>query len=616
MQHFLVYAFLLCLATASAPAAAARQPVLDAPLSKQEHIRCAFNQDGSKDCEITIRYTILKAAGRELLSRIDFTYPETDSFVVREATVTQRGGKPINLDETQIDTRTAANPDEGFTRQHQTSLAFPNLRVGTNINYTIHQRHAATPLARGFHHIMAFPAMPVRVDAFKAEFTAGEPIIWRTELADDFRLTPSSDQKTLVIEQKAPRYLNYTNESEKGFLHRLPRIEVGSSLSLADYFDTFSQRYNEILEAPLPASSAAVAQDVQHLPAAVRVSRLMEYINENYRYLGDWRESERGHVPFTLAEIEQRGYGDCKDLAVLLTAMLRATGIKADPALVARGQFAPSLLIPGTYAPNHAIVRAEVDDAVWWLDPTNLVFIPARSMPDIQERWAIVLAGQGLVREETIALETPAATLKAQRTERYDRAGSAQVSSTVELSNLLLAQVSLSDRERGAAGTDQDLCRKFGRESADCMLERLQTTFIIVPDYRITASLTDLNALQKVSDKYIYQRDDLIALWDEFAAYQREGQQADLYFGDPLIVSHDVTLSGGRFGQTPQNCTVQSPWFDVSLHAKASNKNLNYQYQYVQKKRYLTHEEIRSEDFQKMVEQSRRCVSKLRVAVG
>ena len=52
-------------------------------------------------------------------------------------------------------------------------------------------------------------------------------------------------------------------------------------------------------------------------------------IKKASRYMGDWRATDRGYVPFTLGEIEDRGYGDCKDLSVLLTAMLKASGITA-----------------------------------------------------------------------------------------------------------------------------------------------------------------------------------------------------------------------------------------------------------------------------------------------
>ncbi|MDF5988166.1 hypothetical protein P4131_30150 [Pseudomonas aeruginosa] len=66
------------------------------------------------------------------------------------------------------------------------------------------------------------------------------------------------------------------------------------------------------------------------------------------------------------------------------------------------------LLVPGMYAPNHAIVRAEVDGETWWLDPTNPVFAPGRTMPDIQQRWALVLGADGKVRRDEIPWKRPA----------------------------------------------------------------------------------------------------------------------------------------------------------------------------------------------------------------
>lgn len=123
--------------------------------------------------------------------------------------------------------------------------------------------------------------------------------------------------------------------------------------------------------------------------------------------MGDWRGSERGYIPFSLSEIEEHGYGDCKDLAILLTAMLKASGIKAQPAWIKRGVFAPTLLIPGIKAPNHAIVWAEFNGKTWWLDPTNPVFTPGRTMSDLQEPWVFVADETGQVKQETIPPETP-----------------------------------------------------------------------------------------------------------------------------------------------------------------------------------------------------------------
>ena len=307
---------------------AALQPLAEAPLASDTELHCHFNRDASTDCTTTYRYTILKPNGREMLSRIDFDYSEDDTFEVLSAQSTQPGAKPVALDATQIDTRTAPNPDQGFSRDKQTSLAFPNLRVGTQIRYTVREHHAAKPLMTQFHYVLKFGPSPARRDRFKARFTAERPLQWRSELFEGFNVSVSQNGKTLDVVQKTPTYLNYINEASNAALLRIPRIEVGSALERQAYFGGFAQAYNQILGANLPPQSAAAVTAVRGLAPAEQVAALMQHINDHYRYLGDWRATERGYVPFNLDEIEQHGYGDCKDLAILLTALLKATGIK------------------------------------------------------------------------------------------------------------------------------------------------------------------------------------------------------------------------------------------------------------------------------------------------
>src|SRR5574343_412459 len=65
-----------------------------------------------------------------------------------------------------------------------------------------------------------------------------------------------------------------------------------------------------------------------------QLASLVADVNTRIRYMGDWRISENGYLPFTLAQIEQRGFGDCKDMALTMAAMLRASGLQAQVALV------------------------------------------------------------------------------------------------------------------------------------------------------------------------------------------------------------------------------------------------------------------------------------------
>ncbi|AZV95393.1 cysteine protease [Bordetella sp. J329] len=609
----LLAASILCAAT---PVFAALQPIAEAPLAGDIEFSCQFNADNSTDCLSTYSFTILKPSGREMLSRIDRSYAETDSLTVEKAEVTQPGEQPVPLDESQIDTRTAPNPDQGFLREHQTSLAFPNLRVGTRISYTLREHFAAQPLGTQFHYVFNRQPMPVRDDSFVATFTSERPIVMGQEMLDAYRVEQSADKKTVKLSLKEPPlYLNYINEADNAYLRHAPRLELGSSLDLQENLGPFAARYNEILNADLPKGAAAAVAAVQGKPVPEQVAGLMQYINDTYRYLGDWRASGRGYVPFTLEEIERNGYGDCKDLAVLLGAMLKAAGIKAEPTLVSRGDMARELLIPGMYAPNHAIIRAEVDGQVWWLDPTNPVFAPGRIMPDIQQRWALVLGADGQVRREDIPLEAPSDTLKVIRHEHYTQDGEASVESRVEMSNALLMDVSVTDRLYGRTSTDQELCRRFAKEGSDCVLEREESTFVVPASYAVAARLTDRRALERRGGQYTYSREDLAGQWEAFAKYRSEGQMADLYQGEPQIVTYDVTLSGGKIDEPAQQCKIGSPWFDIELQAEPTPDGYRYRYREAQKVSWLSHDEINSAEFGKLIDDSRRCIEKLHLAV-
>lgn len=594
---------------------AALQPIAEAPLASDTELHCHFNRDASTDCTTTYHYTILTPNGREMLSRIDFNYSEGDRFEVISAQTTQPGAKPVALAATQIDTRTAPNPDQGFSRDQQTSLAFPNLRVGTHIRYTVREHYAAKPLMSQFHYVLKFGVSAARRDRFKARFTAERPIQWRSELFDDFNVTLSANGKTLDVVQKQPVYLNYINEPSNAALLGIPRLELGSALERQAYFGDLAQRYNQILGARLPAHAAAAVAAASRLAPAERVAALMQHINDHYRYLGDWRATERGYVPFNLMEIEEHGYGDCKDLAILLTAMLKATGIKAETAWVSRGDAAQTLLIPGTQAPNHAIVRAEVNGQVWWLDPTNPVFAPGQTMPDIQDRWVLVIDAQSQVREEHIALERPEVAVRLDKHVQFGKQGDGAVEATITFSRLPLMQLSVADRQQGSTATDQNICANFGNDISDCRITRPPSAFVVHDGYSVSARMNDQRALEKLGNDYVYTDPSLQDRWEGYINYRRQGQQADLYLGNPETYDYTYTLTGAKMEKAIPGCAVRSPWYDLDLEGKLEDGTLRYHYRLSQKKRWLTHGEVASDAFGKMIDEARACAEQVHQVV-
>ena len=111
------------------------------------------------------------------------------------------------------------------------------------------------------------------------------------------------------------------------------------------------------------------------------IAALVQRLHRDVRYTGV-EFGEAALVPRAPAEVLRRGYGDCKDKAVLLVAMLRAAGIPAHVVLLADdggGEIDVHPSLPGLGLFDHAIVVVPGDQEVW-IDPTEDL-LPAGELP-------------------------------------------------------------------------------------------------------------------------------------------------------------------------------------------------------------------------------------------
>lgn len=100
-------------------------------------------------------------------------------------------------------------------------------------------------------------------------------------------------------------------------------------------------------------------------------ARALQLVQNEIRYFGI-ELGQNSHRPSLASDVYERRYGDCKDKATLLVAMLDQLGIKAYPALVSTefqrniDDWLPS---PGLF--DHVIVTTELDGNRYWLDGTR-----------------------------------------------------------------------------------------------------------------------------------------------------------------------------------------------------------------------------------------------------
>jgi hypothetical protein len=110
---------------------------------------------------------------------------------------------------------------------------------------------------------------------------------------------------------------------------------------------------------------------LQRPAAEDRAVAALVFVQDEIRYFG-LELGVGSHRPNPPELVLQRRFGDCKDKAVLLCAILRALGVDAQPALVnvfACRYTADELPSPSAF--NHVIVVARIDGAAVWMDPTR-----------------------------------------------------------------------------------------------------------------------------------------------------------------------------------------------------------------------------------------------------
>ena len=124
-----------------------------------------------------------------------------------------------------------------------------------------------------------------------------------------------------------------------------------------------------------------------------KVRAIYEYVSTQVRYIGVAFGIGR-YQPHEAIDVLHNQYGDCKDKATLLSAMLAAAGVPSDAALIGAGvRFNEAVPSPGSF--NHLITHLKLNGQDVWLDSTEEV-APYRMMyAALRDREALVVPPTG-----------------------------------------------------------------------------------------------------------------------------------------------------------------------------------------------------------------------------
>jgi tetratricopeptide (TPR) repeat protein len=144
------------------------------------------------------------------------------------------------------------------------------------------------------------------------------------------------------------------------------------AFSTGKSWQEIASRYETIVDQQIRTGDVnALLQGLDRTGSTLEIAtRLAARLHKEIRYTGvEFGESEI--VPHTPDETQKRKYGDCKDKASLLVAMLRAAGLRASVALLDAGfDTDANSELPGLGLFNHAIVFVEAEPPLW-IDATS-----------------------------------------------------------------------------------------------------------------------------------------------------------------------------------------------------------------------------------------------------
>jgi len=176
------------------------------------------------------------------------------------------------------------------------------------------------------------------------------------------------------------------------------------AVSTGDSWQNLADKYETIVNSQIANSNVQGLVDkliVGRQSRDDKLQSILQYLDKEIRYTGV-EFGDATVIPQTPTEVLAHKYGDCKDKAVLLVAMLRAAGIPAFVALLDAGERQDVLPdLPGMGLFDHAIVYVPGPPDLW-VDATDR-YARLRELPSSdQGRQALIIRPH-----QTALLRTP-----------------------------------------------------------------------------------------------------------------------------------------------------------------------------------------------------------------
>jgi len=612
---------LLLMTLAIAPLAP--QPVLarfnlakDAPATvTRDEFTIEVAGDGTFVEEEAREVLIHNEAGRQVAGTMGIAYNARVSKVEVLSAETVLDGKTLPVPPEAIENKPVATNLPGFDEIARITVPYTGVQVGSRVRIRkkTTQREVAFP---GHYSRAFFPGTDLACEHFNLTIRSKRPLKVAVNDPDEaFEVGHSmdGDTDTLRVKLKKPIYRNLVEEQQFSYMpvSRLPYVQVSTDDSLDGPAASAVAAYEKIISGPLPSlfeeRAKAFAGSGGTFPD--RLDALTSSFSQRIRYFGDWRPRNGGYIPRALAEIAASQYGDCKDMATAVAAILRKAGVRADVAWIKRGQVPPDplpLATPDAY--NHTIVRVVQDGATYWVDPTNNVSFAHGIPNDLAGRDALVHEAGKLRNERVPFPPSEAGVTRGTGTYAFTSDGNAKITARLELLGQQAVWLTGVGRYVAPETIKFAILRGFseGRRVVSGTVGDFDMFSPVVRNISIDVTTEVEGAAIRTTAGLAY-RIEHNAL-KTYSVVDPEKDQGDLFLGPPSVTESVDRIAGSILvGKNPAPCRVTSPWVDASWEARDDGDSLLVSSRVILKKPLLTHAEIAGQAFTDLQRGIRQC---------
>ncbi len=350
-----------------------------------------FAEDGSLVSKYKWVYKILDQSGIDNWSSTQVSWtPWNQSRPLIKARVTNPDGNSYFLAEDHIIESTESSDIANIYSDRKLLQApFPRVTVGSIVEEETTMVNSVPKYDTGISRSWYFEGSnPIAMNRVIIDVPENLTFNYKVSLKEDLNPRISNDKgiKTYVFEYPL---VPVAVEIESGLPMDHPRW-VSLGFSTGTSWGKIAKVYSDLIEEKLISANFSdelkvLAGDNAH-DTAVSIT---EWLNREIRYTG--LELGTGSIIPSTPEITlERGFGDCKDKAVIVTTMMREAGFDAWVALLRAGSSTdvdPSL--PGLSGFNHAIVYIGGADP-FWIDPTSEFSFDGYLPLSDQNRWALI----------------------------------------------------------------------------------------------------------------------------------------------------------------------------------------------------------------------------------